>query len=107
MSNFNNAGLGDGGMQSAREKQKVTIEASVELDFPDGKRTIEMALKQSHEIQDCEEGKAVCLNLKNGETHTGIFKGMDGDDDVKLGTLSGDHTLGYKVNWIDDYLEEI
>jgi hypothetical protein len=67
----------------------MTVTAEVEIDFKEGKRTIEMELKEPHEIEDCEEGKAVMLNLRNGETYTGIFKGMDGDEDIMLGSLSG------------------
>ena len=58
---------------------KQTVTAEVEIDFKDGKRTIEMVMKEQYEIEDCEEGEAVMLNLRNGETYTGVFKGMDGE----------------------------
>ena len=64
------------------------VKAEVEFDFKDGKRTISMELKEPREIEDCEEGKAVILNLRNGETYTGIFKGMDGDEDIMLRSLN-------------------
>jgi hypothetical protein len=84
-----------------------TVTAEVEIDFKEGKRTIEMELKEPHEIEDCEEGKAVMLNSRNGETYTGIFKGMDGDEDIMLGSLSGGNTIGLKVNWVNDYFEQV
>lgn len=85
---------------------KTTVTAEVEIDFKDGKRTIEMVMKEPYEIEYCEEGKAVMLNLRNGETYTGIFKGMDGDEDIMLGSLSGGNTIGLKVGWLNDYFEQ-
>lgn len=85
----------------------LTVTAEVEIDFKEGKRTIEMELKEPHEIEDCEEGKAVMLNLRNGETYTGFFKGMDGGEDIMLGSLSGGITIGLKVNWVNDYFEQV
>lgn len=73
----------------------------------EGKRTVEMELKEPHEIENCEEGKAVMLNLRNGETYTGIFKGMDDDEYIMLGSLSGGNTIGLKVNWVNDYFEQV
>ena len=86
---------------------KQTVTAEVEIDFKDGKRTTEMVMKEPYEIEDCEEGKAVMLNLRNGETYTGIFKGMDGDEDIMLGSLSGKNTIGLKVGWLNDYFEQV
>lgn len=86
---------------------KQTVTAEVEIDFKEGKRTIAMVMKEPHEIEDCEEGKAVMLNLRNGETYTGIFKGMDGDEDIRLGSLSGKNTIGLKVGWLNDYFEQV
>lgn len=82
------------------------ITAEVELNYPAGKKTIEMLLKKSREIEACEEGKVIMLNLINGEHVTGVFKGM-ADDDVKIQSLGGEHTLGYKVYWVTNYFEEI
>ena len=84
-----------------------TVTAKVEIDFKEGKRTIEMELKEPYEIENCEEGKAVIINLRNGETYTGIFKGMDGDEDIMIGSLSGKNIIGLKVNWIEDYFEQV
>jgi hypothetical protein len=86
---------------------KQTVTAEVEIDFKDGKRTIEMEMKGPYEIEDCEEGKVVMINFRNGDTYTGIFKGMDGDDDIMLGSLSGKSTIGLKVGWINDYFEQV
>ena len=44
-------------------EQKII--ATVEIDFKEGKKSIEMELKQGFEIEDCEENKVVVLNLKN------------------------------------------
>ena len=85
---------------------KQTVTAEVELDFADGKKTIEMEMKSSSEIEDCEIGKAVVLNLYNGETVTGIFKGFSSDYEILLGALSGKYMLGYKNSWVDTYFEE-
>ena len=84
-----------------------TVTAEVEIDFKEGKRAVEMVLKESHQIEDCEEGKVVILTLRNGETYTGIFKGMDGDEDIMLGSLRGGNTIGLEVNWIKDYFEQV
>ncbi|MFK7048745.1 hypothetical protein FLACOL_01087 [Flavobacterium columnare] len=84
---------------------KQTVTVKVEIHFKEGKRTILMELKEPHEIEDCEEGKAVMFNLRNGETYTGIFKGMDGD--IMLGSLSGGSTISLKVNWVNDYFEQV
>lgn len=84
----------------------LELTVTVEVNFPSGKREIEMSVKKGYDIEECEEGLVVCLNLLNGETHTGIFKGM-ADEDVKLGSLSGKHMLGYNINWISTYYEEI
>lgn len=81
------------------------ITATVEVNFPDGKRTIIMVRKKGHDIEECDEGKVVILNLVNNDSLTGIFKGMAGDD-VKLGSLDGKHTLGYNVKWVRNYFEE-
>lgn len=82
------------------------ITAKVDVHFPNGDKTIEMLLKDPHDIEECPEGSVVILNLTNDEQHTGIFKGMS-DDDIKLGSLDGKHTLGYKIIWLEDYFEEI
>lgn len=85
---------------------KTTVTAKVEMDFKNGKRTIQMELKEPNEIENCEEGKAVMLNLRNGETYNGIFKGMN-DDEIVLGSLSGNNTIGLKLNWLNDYFEQV
>jgi len=85
---------------------KTTITAKVEIDFPTGEKNIEMILKQGYEIENCKEGKVVMLNLTDGQELTGIFKGM-ADEDVKLGTLDGKHTLGYNIHWVNQYFEEL
>ena len=41
---------------------KQTVTAEVEIDLKDGKRTIEMVMKEPYEIEDCEEGKAALLS---------------------------------------------
>ena len=38
---------------------KQTVTAEVEIDFKDGKRTIEMVIKEQYEIEDWEEGKTI------------------------------------------------
>lgn len=82
-----------------------TLTAEVEIEFKDGKVAIEMISKETYEIEDCEIDKVVILNLCNGETYTGIFKGMDGDD-VMLGLISGNNTIGLSTSVINDYLEQ-
>lgn len=77
-----------------------------EIDFKDGKKAIEMDLKEDYEIHDSEIGKVVLLNLCNGETYTGIFKGMDGDD-IMLGSLSGENTIGLSISVVNDYFEQV
>lgn len=83
-----------------------TIEASFEVDFPDGKKTVNATLKHGYEIEDCEVGKAVFLNLRNGETHSGIFRGAEGDESFSIYSFSGEYRLGYKTGWVETYFEE-
>lgn len=83
------------------------IIAKVEIDFNGRKRIIEMELKEPHEIEDCEDGKVVILYLCNGETYTGFFEGMDGNEYIVLGALSGGDTIGLKVNTVNDYFEQV
>ena len=78
----------------------------VEIDFKDGKRTIDMVLKHTSEIVDCEEGKIVCLRIIGGRFNTGIFKGMDGDN-IVLSSLSGKSTIGIQQKVVRAYLEQI
>lgn len=85
---------------------KIKKTAEVEIDFKEGKRTIEMVMKESSEIEDCEEGKAVMLNLRNGDTYTGIFRGMDGDEGIMLGALKSGLMIGVEVSWLNNYFEE-
>lgn len=82
------------------------ITAKVEIDFLEGKRNIEMHRKEDYEIEECEIDKVIMLNLCNGETYTGIFKGMDGDD-LMLGSLSSGNIIGLSTSVINDYFEEI
>lgn len=77
-----------------------------EINFKNGKRTIEMELKEDYEIHDCEVEKVIMLNLFNGENYTGIFKGMD-DDQIMLGSLSGENTIGLSIAVVNDYFEEL
>lgn len=83
-----------------------TITAEVEIDFKDGKRTIEMKLKEDWEIDECEIDKVIMLNLCNGETYTGVFKGIDGQD-IMIESLSSQATIGLRASFINDYFEEI
>ncbi len=83
---------------------KVTAE--VEIDFPTGKKTIEMELKKRYDLDECENDTVIILNLINGEQLTGLFKGVN-DEDTMIGSMDGKHTLGYKHHYIRDYFEEI
>lgn len=82
-----------------------TTKIEAEINFADGKRTIEMELKEDYEIHDCEVEKVVMLNICNGEKYTGIFKGMN-DDEIMLGSLSGKNTIGLSIAVVNDYFEE-
>ena len=55
-------------LESVKELANSNSEiAEVEIDFKDGKITIEMVMKEPYEIEDCEEGKAVMVcNLQDG-----------------------------------------
>lgn len=87
------------------EIEKMVVD--VDINFPDGNRSIQMLLKEKGDIEECEIGKICALNLRNGELHTGVFKGMEGDEDIMLGSLSGKYTLGYKIWWLSDYFEQV
>lgn len=86
-------------------KQALTLEYT--MPFPAGPQTITMQEKALYEINDCEIGKAIVLNLRNGDVYTGLFKGMDGDEVIMLGALSGSGRIGLKVNWLENYLEQV
>jgi len=78
----------------------------IEIDFNGVKETYPCVLKQANEIDECEEGKIVVLCLKNGEVYTGVFKGIDDDDeDVMLESLNKKHTIGLKTYWIKEFYE--
>jgi small nuclear ribonucleoprotein (snRNP)-like protein len=86
-------------------KQKVTSE--VQINFKEGKRTIEMLMKDHYEIENCEKGKIVMLNLIIGETYTGIFKGIDDEEEIILGSISSENTIGIKLEWLKSYFEQV
>jgi hypothetical protein len=83
-----------------------TVTAEVEIETTEGTRSIQMLLQPGAKISECKTGKVVMLNLSDGQTPTGVFKGMSGDD-VKLGALRSDLTLGYNIQWVDTYFEEL
>lgn len=85
---------------------KQTVTAEVEIDFKDGKKTIQMQLKESYELDDCPIDTVIMLNLINGDTLTGLFKGIN-EEDTMIGSLDGKHTLGYKNEYVSNYFEEI
>lgn len=81
----------------------VKIEA--EINFPEGKKTVQLVKKETSDVEDCEEGKIICLHLINGESLFGFFKGM-ADDEILIGSISGKITLGYNIYWVGTYFEE-
>jgi len=80
--------------------------AMVEIEFPDGKRQIKMILRESCDLEDCEEDKIIILNLFDGTNYTGVFKGVD-DECVKLRALNNIATLAFELSWVKDYLEQL
>jgi hypothetical protein len=87
-------------------KKEVKFIATMEVNFKDGKKEVEMELKNPQELYDCEEGKAIVLILQNEEGYTGIFKGME-EEDIMLGSLSQEHTIGLNICHIVTYFEQI
>ncbi len=83
------------------------VTAIAEINFHDGKREIEMILKQPEEIRNCDGGKVVSLLLKDKNTYTGFFQGIDDDDDIVVGGIDGKGAIGLKVAWVESYFEEI
>lgn len=69
-------------------------------------RTIEIIQKERYEIEDCEEGKTIRLQLFNGDAYTGIFKGMDEMDTILLKSLTSEDIIGLDMQWVSDYFEE-
>ena len=84
----------------------MTVTAEVEISFAHGKRTIQMAHKKTFEIEDCQEGLVVVLKLTNGESYTGVFKGMSGEE-IMLGSLTSNHVIGLDTEYVGSYFEEI
>lgn len=69
-------------------------------------KVYQMTENESYEIEDCDEGKVVIINLINGNSYTGIFHGMDGDI-VLLKSIKSSSVVGLEIDWIKSYLEEI
>lgn len=78
--------------------------ATIEINFKEGKKTIEVTLKKKHQIEECEEGKVVILRMKNGDTFTGLFKGMD-ESTIMITGLFSSNVMGVNIRSVDDYLE--
>ena len=78
------------------------IKAEIEIEIKGKKNTFEMIMK---EPSDLEDGHLVMLNLINGEQYTGIFDGLDGDDEILLKSLESDQRIGLKIWWVCDYFE--
>jgi len=83
------------------------IIATVEINFPEGKREIEMEWKNKDEISNCDPDKVLVIPLINGDQWTGYFNGITGDETIMLESLSKSSTIGLEMHWIKGYFEEI
>ena len=78
---------------------------TLKLELEYNGKSYEVVEKQSHEIEDCEEGKFVTLIFKNSEEYSGLFRGMDGDD-IMLGSVSSGRRIGLPVRFLKYYFEQ-
>ncbi len=85
--------------------EKTIVTADVEVHYSAGKKTIKMILKNPDDIQNCPEGKTVVINLRNGETYAGFFRGFDDSTIMLKSTMSGG-VIGLELPWIVNYFEE-
>lgn len=84
----------------------MSVTAEVEINYEKGKKLIKMQLKESFDLEECEVGNVIMLNLKDDQVYTGIFKGIDSST-IILGSINGGRSLGLELNWITNYFEEI
>lgn len=85
---------------------ELQIIASIEIDFPEGKKEIKMELKDKEEITNCEIDKILVIALINGDQYTGYFKGIN-DETIMLESLSKKNTIGLEIHWVQGYFEQI
>lgn len=81
------------------------VRAEVTLKINGEEKTIEMLLKESDEIEDCEKGRIVILLTHDGNQWTGRFKYSDGEN-VTIEPLDGGRALAFEADWFNEYLEE-
>lgn len=74
-------------------------EAEVEIDFPDGKRTIMMVHDDEVDFEDIAPDQVALLILRNQKQYTGIFKGMD-EETILLQPLGGGRSIGLDSSWV-------
>ncbi len=87
--------------------QKTIVTADVEVHYSTGKKTITMILKDRDDIQNYPGEKTVVINLRNGETYTGYFRGLDDDNNIMLKSTMSDGLIGLELAWIVNYFEEV
>lgn len=82
------------------------IRADVVLEINGEEKTIEMLLKESDEIQDCEKGKIVVLLTHDGNQWVGHFQSCDGEN-VSIKPIGSLLSLSFELEWFNEYLEEV
>jgi hypothetical protein len=88
------------------EENENELIAKVEVTIGDEEKTIDMLLKSSDELDECEKGKIIMLILKDNKTWSGTLENFDGEN-IELKPLTGGRSLGFEINWVAEYLEEM
>lgn len=86
------------------ENEEVRLEVVLEINGEE--KTIEMLLKESDEIEDCEKGKMVVLLTHDGNQWTGYFQSSDGEN-VSIKPFGSRVSLSFELEWFNEYLEEV
>lgn len=79
----------------------------IKIALSNGERNVTLVEKKLIDIEKCEDGKIILISLNNGETYTGIYKGMDGKFTLMLGSTSSSQVIGVPTVWVTEYYEEI
>lgn len=72
----------------------------------EGDKDFEMLVRNPYELDECEKGKIVILIGADQSQWTGTFVSAD-DDDVIIESLEGKSQVGFPIDGLVCFLEEI
>jgi len=87
----------------------MSEETTAEVEFEIGgvKTTIEMALKDRDELEDCEQGKIIIILTHDGQEWTGRLHEFELFEGVTIKPIDGGGGMHFEYDWFSEYLEEI